>query len=315
MLEGDFYESVLIPPENDGCSLYIVSGYATSAMAARHIKDIVDREFREIDIRLIIGMTAKDGIGETNHKGFCSLVEGSGIKSFQCAYVPDGKPPVHTKAYAWFHGENPLCGYIGSANYTQTGFFSNQKEAMEKSDPREILNYYKTVQETATFCDHQDMLGLVRDDKRSLSRPDTDDLESRVAGQNTVAYTLLDRSGNLPERSGLNWGQRPDANREPNQAYIRVPSDIQEAEFFPPRRYYFSMHTDDGQMFICSVRQDKGKAIHSSQNNSLLGEYFRRRLGVPLGEKIEKSHLEKYGRTDITFYKIDDENYMMDFSV
>ena len=312
MLEGDFYESVLIPVK-DGSSLYIVSGYATPAMASRHIKDIVDRKFSKIDIHLIIGMTAKDGIGTTNHKEFCSLVKNSGIKSFQCAYVPDGEPPVHTKAYAWFHGKDPLCGYIGSANYTQTGFFFNQKEAMEESDPQEILDYYETVQKTAILCDHKDMFRLVKDDKRSLSRPNVDGLESWVVGQNSVICTLLDESGNLPKGpSGLNWGQR--SGREPNQAYIRVPSNIQKG-FFPSRGYYFSMHTDDGEMFICSVRQDGDKAIQSSQNNSLLGKYFRRRLGVPLGDKVEKSHLEKYGRTDITFYKIDDENYMMDFSV
>ena len=312
MLEGDFYESVLIPVK-DGSSLYIVSGYATPAMASRHIKDIVDRKFSKIDIHLIIGMTAKDGIGTTNHKEFCSLVKDSGIKSFQCAYVPDGEPPVHTKAYAWFHGKVPLCGYIGSANYTQTGFYFNQKEAMEESDPQEILDYYKTVQKTAILCDHQDMFRLVKDDKRSLSRPGTDYSEFRVAGQNTVTYTLLDRSRNLPKgSSGLNWGQR--SKREPNEAYIRVPSYVQKAKFFPPRGSYFSMHTDDGKMFICSIRQDKGKGIHSSKN-SLLGEYFRRRLGVPLGKRVEKSHLEKYGRTNVTFYKIDDENYMMDFSV
>jgi hypothetical protein len=46
-----------------------------------------------------------------------------------------------------------------------------------------------------------------------------------------------------------------------------------------------------------------------------MGEYFRKRLGVPLGEPLKMEHLLKYGRTDIDFYKIDDENYYMDFSV
>ena len=312
MLRDNLYDEILISPAVNGSSLYIVSGYATSAMAARHIKDIVDLGICEINIQLVIGMTAKDGIGETNHNGFCSLSESPLIKSFQCAYIPDGKPPVHTKAYAWFRGDNPLSGHIGSANYTQTGFFSGQKEAMETSDPREVYNYYKTVRKTAVFCHHQEIQGLVRDDRKSLSRPDADDSES-MAEQNAVTYSLLDNSGNLPATSGLNWGQR--SGRELNQAYIRIPSDVQKAEFFPPRGGNFALHTDDGQTILCNISQDKGKAIHSSQNNSLLGEYFRQRLGVPLGERVEKSHLMEYGRTDVTFYKIDDENYIMDFSV
>ena len=74
------------------------------------------------------------------------------------------------------------------------------------------------------------------------------------------------------------------------------------------------MHTDDGQVIICARRQDHGKALHSTENNSIIGEYFRHRLGVPLGREVTKVDLEKYGRTDVVFCKIDDDNYYMDFS-
>ncbi len=66
---------------------------------------------------------------------------------------------------------------------------------------------------------------------------------------------------------------------------------------------------------ICTRAQDNGKAIHTPHNNSIIGEYFRKRLGVPLGDPVKMEHLLQYGRTDIDFYKIDDENYYMDFSV
>jgi hypothetical protein len=75
--------------------------------------------------------------------------------------------------------------------------------------------------------------------------------------------------------------------------------------------------TDDGKDFFCvRAQKDKeGQAIETPKNNSLLGEYFRYRLGLKNGEFITRTHLEKYGRTDVTFYKIDDEGYYMDFSV
>lgn len=66
---------------------------------------------------------------------------------------------------------------------------------------------------------------------------------------------------------------------------------------------------------ICVRAQDGGKGLHTTLNNSLLGEYFRYRLGVKNGEFVTREHLLKYGRTDVDFYKIDDENYYMDFSV
>ena len=63
------------------------------------------------------------------------------------------------------------------------------------------------------------------------------------------------------------------------------------------------------------MAQDGDKAIHSTKNNSLLGKYFRKRLGVPLGEFVTRQHLQAYGRTDIKICKIDNETYFMDFSV
>jgi hypothetical protein len=72
--------------------------------------------------------------------------------------------------------------------------------------------------------------------------------------------------------------------------------------------------TDDNKVLICTRAQDNGKAIQTPHNNSLIGEYFRRRLGVPFGEPVTIEHLQNYGRTDVDFYKIDDETYFMDFA-
>jgi hypothetical protein len=119
----------------------------------------------------------------------------------------------------------------------------------------------------------------------------------------------------------LNWGQRD--GRNPNQAYISVPAEIRKMEFFPVRQQQFTVLTDDGKAIICSTAQsgqkgaalDKYKAIHSSTNNSLLGEYFRYRLGLTDGAFVNTSDVINYGRTDVTFYKIDPETYYMDFSL
>ena len=73
--------------------------------------------------------------------------------------------------------------------------------------------------------------------------------------------------------------------------------------------------TDDDKVLICTRAQQSGKAIHTPHNNSLIGEYFRNRLGVGNGEPVTLENLIAYGRTDVTFYKIDDETYFMDFSV
>ncbi|OGR47579.1 MAG: hypothetical protein A2021_00220 [Elusimicrobia bacterium GWF2_52_66] len=134
-----------------------------------------------------------------------------------------------------------------------------------------------------------------------------------MAGVPFVKVPLLAKDGTLPERSGLNWGQRPEERRQPDQAYIRLPAEIYKTDFFPPIGQDFIVRTDDRKILTCHRAQQNGKGIHTS-NNSLLGQYFRNRLGLAEGEFVKKEYLEKYGRSDIGFYKIEDETYYMDFS-
>ena len=117
----------------------------------------------------------------------------------------------------------------------------------------------------------------------------------------------------VPQSSGLNWGQRP--GREQNQAYLAIPSEIQKSNFFPPPSIEFLVVTDDGIQWKCARRQANGKAIHTIDNNSIIGLYFRKRLGLEPGDLVTYAHLLRYGRNDVSFYKKSDYHYFMDFSV
>jgi len=116
----------------------------------------------------------------------------------------------------------------------------------------------------------------------------------------------------VPASSGLNWGQRP--GRNPNQAYLPVTAEIQRSNFFPPKGVSFTVLTDDGFKFDCIRAQQNGKAIHSS-DNSQLGIYFRKRMGVGSGGLITLNRLLRYGRTNVTIYKKSEDVFVMDFSV
>lgn len=63
------------------------------------------------------------------------------------------------------------------------------------------------------------------------------------------------------------------------------------------------------------LRGALNKALTTPLGNSLLGEYFRRRLGVGNGEFVSIENLQEYGRDDVAFTKIDEEQYYMDFSM
>ncbi|WP_373691252.1 hypothetical protein [Peribacillus frigoritolerans] len=66
---------------------------------------------------------------------------------------------------------------------------------------------------------------------------------------------------------------------------------------------------------VCVIAQDNNKAIETPGNNSILGIYFRNRLGVTLGAKVDVQDVVNYGRTTVRVYKLDSETYFMDYGV
>lgn len=116
----------------------------------------------------------------------------------------------------------------------------------------------------------------------------------------------------VPQRSGLNWGQRP--GREPNQAYLSVPVDIQRSGFFPERGEEFMIECDDGFNMKCVRSQENGKAIESPTDNSIIGIYFRNRLGVRLGHMVTVDHLHAYGRISVDIHHRNTHRFYLDFS-
>lgn len=223
--------------------------------------------------------------------------------------------------------QDPFISFTGSANYTQNAFLRVQREVLTECDARKGFDYFQSLTAETIFCDHQDAEDfvqvyrerqkLLKSRKQIIAEKEEQleeipDLEN-LSTLSKICVSFLDRHGNLPQTSGLNWGQRE--GRERNQAYIKLPSEVYHTDFFPERTIHFTVLTDDNKVLICTRAQDNGKAIHTPHNNSLLGEYFRNRLGIANGVAVQTEDLTNYGRHDVCFYKIDDETYYMDFSV
>lgn len=185
---------------------------------------------------------------------------------------------------------------------------------MVPCDPQEAFNYYQLIEKDTIFCTHSEIHETIQITKDNSIK----DFENNNPGNNTlqsVTLSLLTNKGEIGFGSGLNWGHRPNGiKREPNQAYIRLPIQIARQNFFPLDKKHFTVITDDNKQLILRTEQQNNKAITTPLNNSLLGEYFRNRLNLPNGSFITKDDLLRYGRTDVTFYKIDDEQFFMDFN-
>mgnify|MGYP000851847090 FL=1 len=308
----------LIEPISRGAEeLLIVSGYATPTMASWHMTKIKELSMPLIGIKLIVGMTNYDGLTKDVHEGFKQLVyaqSNTALSKFQCQYICQG-PPVHSKLYIWMKNGEPVEAYTGSANYTQAGFSLGRREYIVPCNAYDAFSYFCSVERDSIYCTHSEV------EENIILQPINPVLEAEnghvqiVKGQGVehIKLSLLARDGETGRRSGLNWVQRE--GREPNQAYIPLPAEIARSGFFPLQKRHFSVITDDNKHLILRVEQQNDKAITTPMNNSLLGEYFRNRIGVANGAFVHRHDLERYGRTDVDFYKLDDEHFYMDFSV
>ncbi len=322
MISKCLYDEALIKPLQKGANkLYIVSGYASATMASRHIKDILDYR-NDFKISLIVGMCPLDGMDISTHNGFVNLMKNSAGIDFECKYVYNN-PAVHSKVYVWFKDNTPMLAFIGSANYTQPAFGNNRKEVLTFCEPEIAYNYYEEIEPNTIYCNHGEVEEhIIFKEKKRAYVEKTDERDAiettehkiqETSNTQKVTLSLLARDGEVGRRSGLNWGQRP--GREPNQAYIPLPTNIARSGFFPLNKTHFTVLTDDNKNIILRVEQQNDKAITTPLNNSLIGEYFRNRLGLANGQYITKQDLEQYGRNDVDFYKIDEETFYMDFSV
>ncbi len=311
MISEDLFNAVLIEPARKypNAKLQIISGYATGSMANFHI-DKLRTEGLLSSIELIVGMSKHTGISVSEHKRLCDLVQNSDADiAFRCRYVV-GDRPVHAKAYVWSDDSGPYTAFSGSANYTKTGFGFFQTEVMTLTNPHHVSDFYWRVFQETRDCQFSEIAKHVP----LLDKPQV----YNGAGAELVRLSLLTRAGETPSTSGINHGQRVgihSTRTDRSAAYISVPATVSRAGFFPDRDVVFVVHTDDGLQFRFKRTQDGGKAMSIVNGYEELGRYLRTRMGVTIGEKVEPSHLQAYGRTDITFMKYDDGSYGMDFSV
>ena len=313
MLTQNLYDTVLLDPLRNGGEssneLYIVSGYASATFLQRHFSAArkLNPDFK---LHLIIGMRQK----RRDHEAYTQVLSEHPDSFF--GYYYDGSPEVHAKSYCWSRGGIPTEGFSGSANYSQYGFFAErQLNQMTPDDPVEIKGLFDRL-----ICSSVPISEHIPVQDESLPAPSTSDSIGPgeiywVENDRSVRISLFSPDGSLAKSSGLNWGHRANGQqREPNQAYLSIRKTARKEGFLPEKKFTFTLLTDDREVLDCTVQQDGRKAISTTDNNSILGKYFRKRLGVADGEQVTREDLLKYGRTDFLLTKLDEETFHMDFS-
>jgi NgoFVII restriction endonuclease. len=303
----DLFNELLVAPSVEADTLCIITGFATPNMVRHHIKDLKDKKLKIPKIRLIVGMTPSNGISEIYHKNFVKIMN-EDKQCFQCSYIAQNQTPVHSKLYTWLKNGTPIKAFSSSANYTINAFRHRQDEIATECDPTVAYSYYSSKIGDSVFCTCDEAENFVNEAPTPELHKDT-----TVETSDSVNLPLFSVTRNkMHEKAGLNWGQRD--GREPNQAYIPVPRSIANSSFFPPAKHQFSVLTDDGFPFVCVVAQDNDKAIETPNNNSELGLYFRRKLGLKSGSFVTLDDLDRFGNRFVKFTKLNEDEYYMEYN-
>ena len=289
-------------------------------MVTRHF-EVASKELGiDLAIDLHIGMTGRDGLSRSTLLGLQSIPRQIGERSFNCSLNTRGTSN-HSKIYVWCNDSGPVEAYMGSSNYTQFGFGISEtslthKEVCVPIDPISGFDYVMASAlggisyRSPDVGDFVDIFDEHLEPNQELDETHSGTFSNEFVDLPLVMTRASDR-GEVHQKSGLNWGQRE--GRNPDQAYIPVPSTIAKSGFFPEKGVHFQVITDDGEAFICAVAQDGDKAIETPSDNSILGKYFRKRLGLVTGTFIDKEHLAKFGSNVVRIFKENDECYRLSF--
>ena len=332
----DLYPVALLNPAVAGADrLLVVSGYATPAMASKLLTDVHELVKHPVAIELVVGMVGYEGITKQDHDGFLTLQDAPPAGSITVAYTIKHKS-VHTKLYVWMKGSTPVAAFAGSSNFTQNGFLigkrkSYHSELLTEVSPADAHAEFVRIESDSLRADYPDVesevsIGVRRSNVIvSVAATDEDDTTPDLAGVDYVILPLVAQNnvqqtvrGEPHKQWGLNWGQRK--GRQKNQAVIPVPSRVwvQDPDFFPRgtagNRPQFLITTDDGKSLFFVVAEQGDKALHSVPSNSLVGEYFRNRLGVPSEAEVTIDDLVRNGSRFVKIYRTEDESYYMEYS-
>ncbi len=305
-------QTLLVKPISDGANkLCILTYRATPSMASWLLKSYEEKGITDVEVELIISNVIDEGIDDISHEGFKEL-HGNRYSSiwsnFSCSYLFQ-PPALKENYYIWLNNEKPVKTFESAYEFTQQSMLRTHSGFMHSISAAYAYDLYEKTVARSIYCNHSEV-----EDYVVVHSPSTALLTSSTAfEENSVHLSLLARGGETGTKSGLNWGQRKHRNK--NEAYIPLPVKIARSDFFPLNRQHFLVVTDDHHTLQLRVEQQNDKAITTPASNALLGEYFRNRLGLPNGSYIKKEHLIAYGRSDVTFHKIDEEQYYMDFSV
>ena len=311
--------------------LKVISGYASATFLER-----VANDFPHLKIEIYIGM-AQQGVQYLEHVRFRDIV--SKYPNINVYYQVSGVNN-HMKLMVFQSQDDTIFkSYIGSANFTQNGFLSNQEIMVEYQECfKEIFEYQSLLSTSCMSDDFKGLLFILEDsenqrDQSGKDKENVDDNFTDIEGGSS--YAIMDRDTNpLPQNI------KPPSHRDSNYLYERefFVNLLYESELWSsrtinswrenkepvldstpltyldklfPQNKEIIIYTDDGYKVLAELTGRFDKSLRFK--NTDLYEYVRKRLGIQERRAIHKIDLEHYGVSYFTFKRISELEYILEF--
>lgn len=306
--------------------LVIISGYVGP-------DPVMKLQTLPIPVTVVYGMYGCDGIHQALHN---SLVKAQQtIKNINIFY---SLVPVHSKCYVWKNNNKIQGALIGSANFSKNGLTTPFKEVLADATIDTFLplsQYINDILKNTVLC----IQAQVKNNSLRVS-PSINTSNPNICS--LPLYYIKNGKKHVHDKSGLNWG-KASAHVAMHDAYIPIGVNAIDAypNLFPVKtstpnnqagkknhRHNDNIEViwDDGVVMTCvlegncsrninGIKQVFPKQLCSTPRKGLLGEYLRKRMGLPSNHFITYSDLQNYGRDTIDVSLQGEGIYYCDFSV
>lgn len=329
---GDF-RLVLNKEFKDATDVTIASGYASLDILHAYENSFLRIASNGGVSKLLLGMAFYEGLGQKKLDAALSLNEKlSQFNNSSGVYVTNGRR-YHGKVYHFKHSSDSSL-YVGSSNFSSSGTRGN----IECTIPVELVDQKQSL---ITFLDDLyspdysitiDRAEITVPNKKSTVRKSIENYWSSLQTYNPkdISKSTLPKfifplsrvaekeKSNLNVYFGkgrLNTTTRKITPRPWYEIELIASNDLNSQEYYP--KGDFLAYTDDGYIIPMRTQGDYHKNIRSKQSLQIFGIWLKGKLeragALNKYEPVTLDVLEEYGNDKLTFYKIDEGKYYMEF--
>lgn len=333
LFNNDLYKKIICKEASRFNYLRIISGYGSADFLRR-----VKRDFPELQIDLFIGMY-KEGFSINSHKKFIEIM--TEYPDVQVYYQYEGKS-THIKLIE-FSDKMQRSTYVGSANFTENGYISNQElmvpiidytgSLFEEQKRKSLVADFETIEKFINFYEDEVNIetnevnpGKIKE-KEVTEKVDSVDLEIKKLYQKRKQYIKYIET----VRSNINYEYykkfsieivlNEENDRRWKETGInrifhdRIPSlfETNKNPFFKifPEDRIFRIFSDDGNIYQAKLTGMNKKDLILLNGNFY--EYVQKKIGINEYKVISRQYLEEFGITKINFERLDESDYYMYF--